>query len=165
MFRSPQEAAFFKLVNKELQKMTQFFCSVEAQMLGRLGHVREGMKLIDMDTVLGKDEASWRHLLAACIKLYKDLLRLENYAIVAWTSVSKILKKHDKWTGKLWRLCGCSIIPPKLQLARLLSTAGFCTRHRFMQNVVSKLPFTHYPKTVVMLEVIHITLQRLTDAP
>jgi SPX domain protein involved in polyphosphate accumulation len=99
--RSPQEAAFFKLVNKELQKMTQFFCSVEAQMLGRLGHVREGMKLIDMDTVLGKDEASWRHLLAACIKLYKDLLRLENYAIVAWTSVSKILKKHDKWTGKL----------------------------------------------------------------
>lgn len=120
MFRSPQEAAFFKLVNKELQKMTQFFCSVEAQMLGRLGHVREGMKLIDMDTVLGKDEASWRHLLAACIKLYKDLLRLENYAIVAWTSVSKILKKHDKWTGKLWRLCGCSIIPPKLQLVRSL---------------------------------------------
>jgi SPX domain protein involved in polyphosphate accumulation len=73
---------------------------VESQMLGRLSHVREGMKLIDMDTVLGKDEASWRHLLAACIQLYKDLLRLENYAIVAWTSVSKIMKKHDKWTGK-----------------------------------------------------------------
>lgn len=28
-----------------------------------------------------------------------------------------------------------------------------------MQNVVSKLPFTHYPKTVVMLEVIYITAE------
>lgn len=98
--RSPEEAGFFKLINKELQKITQFFISIEGQMFGRLTHVRDGMKLIDMDTVLGKDEASWRHLLAACIKLYKDLLRLENYAIVAWTSFAKILKKHDKWTGE-----------------------------------------------------------------
>jgi SPX domain protein involved in polyphosphate accumulation len=37
--------------------------------------------------------------MAACVQLYKDLLRLENFAIVTYCAYSKAIKKHDKWTG------------------------------------------------------------------
>lgn len=40
-----------------------------------------------------------RRLMAACVKLYKDLLLLENFAIMNYCGFSKILKKHDKVTG------------------------------------------------------------------
>lgn len=40
-----------------------------------------------------------KRLMAACVKLYKDLLLLENFAIMNYCGFSKILKKHDKLTG------------------------------------------------------------------
>ena len=40
-----------------------------------------------------------KRLMAACVKLYKDLLLLENFAIMNYCGFSKILKKHDRWTG------------------------------------------------------------------
>lgn len=134
--RCPEEAAFFRLVHREVHKAHDFFKSVEAQFVIRLAHVREGMKMVDGDTVLAKNEDSWRNMMAACVRLYKDLLRLENYAIVTWTCFSKILKKHDKWTG-------------------------YCTRARFMTNVVNKQPFTHYPRLNTMLEEVEGMYQRI----
>ncbi|CAN0461065.1 unnamed protein product, partial [Discosporangium mesarthrocarpum] len=62
----------------------------------------------------------------ACVKLYRDLLLLENYAIMNYCGFSKILKKHDKVTG-------------------------FLTREQFMKNVCNQAPFVHYPRLIKML--------------
>ena len=62
----------------------------------------------------------------ALFRFYKDLLMLENYAIMTYCSFSKILKKHDKNTG-------------------------FITRKAFMSNVVQNANFTEYKKVVKML--------------
>jgi SPX domain protein involved in polyphosphate accumulation len=35
-------------------------------------------------------------LLTACVKFYRDVLMMENFAIMNYCGFSKILKKHDK---------------------------------------------------------------------
>lgn len=65
--------------------------------------------------------------LAACVAYYRDLLLLENYAIINYCGFSKILKKHDKRTG-------------------------YETRARFMRICVSPQPFTHYPRLLELIK-------------
>lgn len=65
--------------------------------------------------------------LAACVAYYRDLLLLENYAIMNYCGFSKILKKHDKRTGHE-------------------------TRARFMRVCVTPQPFTHYPRLLEMIK-------------
>jgi hypothetical protein len=59
---SPEEASFFKLLQKELRKSSEFFVSLETQFGIRLSHVRQGMKMIDTDTGLARNEDSWRQM-------------------------------------------------------------------------------------------------------
>ena len=68
----------------------------------------------------------WNCLEAAAYRLYKDLLLLENYAIMTYCSFSKILKKHDKNTG-------------------------FVTRHAFMTNIVSSANFANYSEVISLI--------------
>jgi len=42
------------------------------------------------------DKETWTRFLVACLKFYKDVLLLENFAIMSYCAFSKILKKHDK---------------------------------------------------------------------
>jgi len=46
-----------------------------------------------------QDKNTWTRLLMACVKFYKDVLLIENFAIMNYCGFSKILKKHDKMTG------------------------------------------------------------------
>ncbi len=73
------------------------------------------------------DRNSWTRLLSACVKFYKDVLLLENYAIMNYCGFSKILKKHDKLTG-------------------------YTTREAYLKNVLSKKNFTHFPFVQKLLE-------------
>ena len=57
---------------------------------------------------------------------YRDLLLLENYAIMNYCGFSKILKKHDKQTG-------------------------FTTRTQFMRVCVAPQPFTRYLRLMEMI--------------
>ncbi len=41
----------------------------------------------------------WARLLTACVNFYRDMLVVENFAILNYDGFSKILKKHDKLTG------------------------------------------------------------------
>jgi hypothetical protein len=59
-------------------------------------------------------------LLGACLSLYKDEIMLENFAVMAHTAFSKIMKKHDKRTR-------------------------FATREAFMAKLVNHQPFARYP--------------------
>ena len=42
------------------------------------------------------DKNTWSRLLTACVKFYRDVLMMENFAIMNYCGFSKILKKHDK---------------------------------------------------------------------
>ena len=85
-------------MRQELKKCKDFFTSVENQFLVRRMRVREGWRqLIQPDLIIEGDPH--KRLMAACVKLYKDLLLCENWAIMNYTAFSKILKKHDKLTG------------------------------------------------------------------
>eukprot|EP01034_Spumella_vulgaris_P021740 gene21740-27794_t len=58
----------------------------------------------------------------ACVNFYKDVLLLENFAIMSYCGYSKILKKHDKLTGDA-----------------------------YMRNVVNLQNFTHYPYVMELI--------------
>lgn len=70
--------------------------------------------------------------MAACVKLYKELLLFENYAVINHCAISKILKKHDKWTG-------------------------YRTRSKFLTQVVAKQPFSTCQSLLTMIS----TLEKL----
>lgn len=86
------------------------------------------------------DGTPHKYLMSACVKLYKDLLLLENYAIMNYCGFSKILKKHDK-------------LRP-----------NFTTRAQFMKNVVNHAPFAQYPGVVAMLQEIEMLFNQIQSA-
>ena len=119
------ERVFFRLLRSELKKTSDFFSSSEQLCYIRYQCVHDGY-LILQDTSVLHDDHAWTRLLMACVKFYKDVLLLENFAIMNYCGFSKILKKHDKWTG-------------------------FTTREAFMFNVISKENFTHHPNVISLL--------------
>lgn len=68
------------------------------QLAVRQARVNEGWRQLLLPNVAVEGNPNKR-LMAACVKLYKDLLLLENFAIMNYCGFSKILKKHDKLTG------------------------------------------------------------------
>lgn len=64
----------------------------------RQARVKEGWRQLLLPNVVVEGNPNKR-LMTACVKLYKDLLLLENFAIMNYCGFSKILKKHDKVTG------------------------------------------------------------------
>lgn len=123
---SSAEIDFFRLLKTELMKTCNFFSS--AEQLFRIRYLRVSnsfMMLKDRSVIYDKN--SWQRLLAACVKFYKDVLLLENFAILNYCGFSKILKKHDKSTG-------------------------FHTREAFMRNVVSQQNITNYPYILELLK-------------
>ena len=124
--KSLKEVDFFHALKAELKKTSDFFATTEQ--LYRIRHARilDGYQRLVED---GKkyDKNTWSRLLRACVKFYKDVLLLENFAIMNYCGFSKILKKHDKLTG-------------------------FTTREKFMRNVMSQQNFTHYPYVLELLK-------------
>lgn len=117
--KSAAEVEFFLLLRTELKKTGEYF-SVAEQIFGiRYQSIQHGFSVVQ-DTEIMYEKNAWTRLLLACVKFYKDLLLLENFAVMNYCGFSKILKKHDKMTG-------------------------FSTRESFMNNVMAKQNFTNYP--------------------
>jgi SPX domain protein involved in polyphosphate accumulation len=81
-----------------LKKASDFFSSTEDMYRIRKARVWEGFMLLK-DAGVIHDKNTWTRLLSACVKFYRDVLLLENFAIMNYCGFSKILKKHDKSTG------------------------------------------------------------------
>jgi SPX domain len=96
--KSPGEIAFFKLLHTEFRKASYFFDKAQTEFEIREERVREGMNIMKQPNSILVNE-KWSMLAKSIFRLYKDLLLLETYAIMAYCSFSKILKKHDKVTG------------------------------------------------------------------
>lgn len=126
--KSASEVEFFKVLKYELQKTSDFFENSEAIYKVRHARVVESYQhfLENNKKDSRFDTSTWTRLLSACVKFYKDVLLLENFAIMNYCGFSKILKKHDKLTG-------------------------FSTRDAYMRNVMSKQNFTHYPYVLNVL--------------
>ena len=107
--------AFFRALRSELEKSSRFFRAAQ--------HILE-IRRDRIDQALRSDVRN--AALSACVSYYKDLLLLENFAIMNFIGYSKILKKHDKRTG-------------------------IDTRTRFMKLCVAPQPFTHYPNLLKMI--------------
>ncbi|CAM9998413.1 unnamed protein product [Pylaiella littoralis] len=139
MAQSAGEVEFYRLLRQELKKCSEFFTGVEAQLTVRQARVNEGWRQLLLPNVVVEGNPNKR-LMAACVKLYKDLLLLENFAIMNYCGFSKILKKHDKLTG-------------------------FRTRESFMKNVVNQAPFVQYPKVIKMLSAVEILFKNIESLP
>jgi len=122
---SPGERAFFKYLRAELNKATRFFERAKQELQIRDERVRDGIAIMKKPGSTMVTE-KWSAMAKAVYRLYKDMLLLELYAIMTYTSFSKILKKHDKNTG-------------------------YDTRVKFMANVVNQANFTHYPDLLEMI--------------
>lgn len=124
--QSATEVEFFRLVRTELKKTSYHFSCAEQLCKIRHQRVQDAFVMLHNQNVLN-DKKTWTRLLMACVKFYKDILLLENFAIMNYCGFSKILKKHDKSTG-------------------------YSTREAFMRNVMSRQNFTHYPDVLVLLQ-------------
>lgn len=92
----------------------------------------------DKSDVAGVGDPRCREaLLRACVRIYKDLLLLENYSIMSYCGFSKILKKHDKLTG-------------------------YVTRQQYMSRVVNPKPFSKHERVVRMVSECEELFERLT---
>jgi len=98
LLKSVSEVEFFKLLKKEMKKVSDFYSSTEKLYRIRKTRVWEAFSMLKEEGVI-HDKNTWTRLLCACVKFYKDALLLENYAIMNFCGFSKILKKHDKLTG------------------------------------------------------------------
>ena len=92
------EVEFFRLLRSELKKSSDFFSSIEQIYKIRKERIWEGFRMLENEDVV-QEKNTWTRLLMACVKFYKDVLLIENYAIMNYCGFSKILKKHDKLTG------------------------------------------------------------------
>lgn len=98
IIKSSSEIEFFRLLKKELKKTSDFFVNTETICRIRKERIWEAFNMLN-DVCIIQDKNTWTRLLKACVKFYKDVLLLENFAIMNYCGFSKILKKHDKLTG------------------------------------------------------------------
>jgi len=129
------EVFFFGLVRAELRKCAEFYKSAVEQLRVRSARVEEGLSQLARPQVSSDGNPIGR-LMMACVNFYKDLLMLENYAIMNYCGFSKILKKHDKITRHK-------------------------TRDVFMKTIVNNQAFTHYKEVIEMLQMVENIFQRI----
>ena len=137
LLNSTLEVGFFTLLRSELKKVVDFFEGSEQIFRIRHGRLISAFKMLqNIDSLESnrKKGASWSRLLSSCVRFYKDLLMLENFAIMNYCGFSKILKKHDKITG-------------------------FETRDLFMKNVMRLQNFTQHLSVIDMLKATETLFQ------
>lgn len=115
LIKSSAEVEFFRMLRNELKKASDFFGATEQVYMLRQKRVQDSFAMLRQSRMT--TDKGWTRLLMSCVKFYKDVLLLENFAIMNYCGFSKILKKHDKLTG-------CA------------------TREAFMRNIMSHQNFT-----------------------
>jgi SPX domain protein involved in polyphosphate accumulation len=103
-------------MHAEVQKTSEFFVGMEQQMALRKKRIKQGITYVK-HTVPASDIEARHRIRRACVSFYKDLLLLENFAIINYTGYSKAAKKHDKNTG-------CVAAPPSRRILPPLRTSN-----------------------------------------
>jgi len=124
----PSEVAFFHMVHAELVKAMRFFERIHQEYTFRVSRLHEGSQYVLSATQARPllPHAPWSALAKSAYQVYRDLLLLETYAIMTYCAFSKILKKHDKHTGR-------------------------STKIAFMQSMVNKANFSNTQQLQAMI--------------
>ncbi len=113
-----QETMFFKALRAEVQKASELFKIAELLLSERLVCLLNSLTIFQNRDRVPLQDDGMRYcvkLKQACVNFYKEAILLEDFAMINYTAVSKLLKKHDRWSG-------------------------FRTREKFMVNVMNKEP-------------------------
>lgn len=100
--KQPTEVMFFKFLHAELRKSIHFFDRTCEEYRIRANRLKEGTIILKRSGYALVDD-KWLVMARAAFKVYRDLVLLETYAIMTYCGFSKILKKHDKMTGRTTR--------------------------------------------------------------
>lgn len=123
----PAEVTFFQLLHSELQKCIRFYNRMIEEFNLRVSRLDEGFKIMKQPGfILVQDKRSV--LARSAFQVYKDLLLLEAYSIMTYCGFSKILKKHDKVTGRNTRFAFMTI---------MVNQASFNETNRLLQMIQS----------------------------
>jgi hypothetical protein len=85
--QSAGEVAFFRTLRAEVAKASEFYLDMEQQMGARRRRIKMGLQYLKQPTTVLEDDA-WIKMRRACISLYKDLLLLENFAVMNYCGTS-----------------------------------------------------------------------------
>lgn len=100
--KSNEERQFFSRLHKEVKKTNVFFNRIEIESSIRWDRIWNAYLLLKEKNFIADifdKNGGWARLLTACVNFYRDMLVVENFAILNYDGFSKILKKHDKLTG------------------------------------------------------------------
>mmetsp|Transcript_35777 Transcript_35777/g.45525 ORF Transcript_35777/g.45525 Transcript_35777/m.45525 type:complete len:345 (-) Transcript_35777:379-1413(-) len=120
-----KESEFTKLVLHELRKCSRFFLSLNGQLDQRKTWIQQCLEQYQGSQSNESMQPRMR-LMQSCLNFYRDLLLIENYAIMTYCGFSKILKKHDK-------------------------RSKFKIRDQFMTKFVQTQEFARYTTVITML--------------
>ena len=174
--QSAGEVAFFRTLRAEVAKASEFYLGMEQQMGARRRRIKVGIQYLKQPTTVLEDDA-WIKMRRACISLYKDLLLLENFAVMNYCGT--YLGPCSSWSTFGLRLLSLSpllslshvshhrVLPSRnptacsKALKKHDKTVVLDTRSRFMRNVVNQQPFTHYPRLLEMLQEMEETFKEI----
>jgi len=114
LFRDPLEVMFFRSLHSELQKSIRFYGRIQDEYSSRVQSLQEmAAKMKERHSISSSSSSNnnnnntfhdrWLVLARSAFEVYRVLLLLETYAIMTYCAFSKILKKHDKMTGRSTR--------------------------------------------------------------
>ncbi|TDH68902.1 hypothetical protein CCR75_000320 [Bremia lactucae] len=130
--QSQDEMNFFRTLRMEIKKIADFFMKEQAKHTSQVAAIDASFQQVKTNPESTDAKTA---LMKNCVALYKKLLLLENFAVMNFCGISKILKKHDKWTG-------------------------YATRNKFMHTILMKQPFATYEPLLQMIDRLeHIFMQ------
>ncbi|CAI5706844.1 unnamed protein product [Peronospora farinosa] len=130
--QSQDEMNFFRTLRVEIKKIADFFIKEQAKHTSQVTAINVSFQQLQANP---KSTEAKTRLMKDCVALYKELLLLENFAVMNFCGISKILKKHDKWTG-------------------------YATRNKFMHTILMKQPFATYEPLLQMIDCLeHVFMQ------
>ena len=101
MTKSPVEVNFFRALRYELQKTERFFHFQESLCLKRKVSLECEFNVLKVRHSYAADDCMINMILVTCVQFFKDVLLLENFAILNYCAFCNILAKHDKVTRYL----------------------------------------------------------------
>eukprot|EP00752_Nemacystus_decipiens_P014811 g13185.t1 len=123
--REPCRCPFFVAMLREVDKCRIFFLDNEAALKVRTKRLQQGLDQLNRPDLSRLSSVKGAHtkLMQACVNFYRDALLLEDFAMLNYMAVIKLLKKRDK-------------------------LAGTSDQRPFMATVMAEQPFAMYPGVV-----------------
>ncbi|KAF0705621.1 hypothetical protein DYB26_016155 [Aphanomyces astaci] len=86
--QSPDELNFFRTVRAEMAKITQLFMKEQSRYGVSVAEIDAEFKLVQAE--LDTNQATKTSIMGGCVSLFKEMLLLENFALINYCGISKV---------------------------------------------------------------------------